>query len=83
MSALNLKAATLCLAHGAVNHLVRNGIGEKYQQVGRAYLLLQTCGHLGKNLCLTAVTAAGVDIKPLHAVVSADNDNTHSINTSL
>ena len=78
VAALNSCAAALCLTEGAFHHLVRNGRGEKYHQIRRAYFSPYLAFHLGEYLCLAAVFLAGLDISAVHTIVSAYYNNAHS-----
>lgn len=70
------------LVQGAAYHFVGYSVGEQYQQVGTANLLVQAGAHLSKYLCLAFVVLADFLVLADHPVMASDNDNTHEI-TSL
>ena len=65
----------------ALHHLVGDGSGEQNEKVGISDLIFQRGAHLCKDLGLAPIFLTQRFIAADHAIVSANNDDTHILNT--
>lgn len=77
MGTLNLRIKPLGFAYGAPCHFMRHSTSEKYEQVGRAYLLFQIGFHMGENFRIAFIFLTYFLVFSYHAVVAAYYNYAH------